>query len=97
MANLRTAWAEVGDLRALVERTHFEGAAGAGGGFFKDQGDVFPDQGLFFASGFFGGLQLDGEIDQVLDLRRGVVQQFQEVVVFQVNGHGEILFKICAV
>jgi hypothetical protein len=88
MADLRAAWAEIGHLRALVERAHFEGAAGAGGGFFKDQGDVFPDQGLLFASGFFGGLQLDGEVDQVLDLRRGVVQQFQEVAVFQVDGHG---------
>ena len=88
MANLRAAWAEIGDLRALVERAHFEGAAGAGGGFFKDQGDVFPDQGLLLAPGFFGGLELDGEVDQVLDLRRGVVQQFEEVAVFQVDGHG---------
>ena len=88
MANLRAAWAEVGDLRALVERAHLKGAAGAGGGFFKNQGDVFPDQGLLLTSGFFGGLQLDGEVDQVLDLRRGVVQQFEEVAVFQVDGHG---------
>ena len=87
MADLRAAWAEVGDLRTLVERAHFEGAAGAGGGFFKDQSDVFPDQGLLFTSGFFGGLQLDGEVDQVLDLRRGVVQQYQESAVFQIDGH----------
>ena len=87
MADLRSAWAEVGHLRTLVKRAHFEGAAGAGGGFFKDQGDVFADQGLLFASGFFGRFQLDGEVDQVLDLRRGVVQQFQEVAVFQVDGH----------
>jgi hypothetical protein len=89
MADLRAAWTEVRHLRALVKRAHFKGAAGAGGGFFKDQGDVFPDQRLLFASGFFGGLQFDGKVDQVLDLRRGVVQQFEEVAVFQVNGPGE--------
>ncbi|MFQ8718605.1 MAG: hypothetical protein ACLR9W_13215 [Enterobacter hormaechei] len=55
--------------------THFEGAAGAGGGF-SDQGDVFPDQGFVR---LFGGLQLDGEIDQVLDLRRGVVSSFRKL------------------
>jgi hypothetical protein len=61
MADLRAAWTEVRHLRALVKRAHFKGAAGAGGGFFKDQGDVFPDQRLLFASGFFGGLQFDGK------------------------------------
>ncbi|MNR64026.1 hypothetical protein D3C85_1865290 [compost metagenome] len=48
---------------------------------------------MFFAPGFFGCFQVDGEIDQVLDFCRGVVQQFEEVAVFQVDGHVVILFK----
>ncbi|MNT63079.1 hypothetical protein D3C72_2008600 [compost metagenome] len=43
VANLRSAWAEVGDLRTLVKGAHFKGAARAGRGFFEDQGDVFAD------------------------------------------------------
>ena len=87
MADLRSAWAEVGHLRPLVERSHFESTAGTGGGFFKNQGNVFANQGLFFSSGFFGRFQFDREIDQVLDLCRGVVQQFKEVAFFQIDGH----------
>jgi hypothetical protein len=88
MANLRAAWAEIGHLRP-GRTPHFKGAAGAGGGFFKNQGDVFPDQGLLFAPGFFGGFQLNGEVDQVLDLRRGVVQQFEEIAVFRLMVMGK--------
>jgi hypothetical protein len=59
MADLRAAWAEVGHLRTLVERAHFEGAAGAGGGFSKIRA-MFSRPGFAFTSGFFGGLSLDG-------------------------------------
>ncbi|CNU19194.1 Uncharacterised protein [Salmonella enterica subsp. enterica serovar Bovismorbificans] len=83
MADLRAAWAEINHLRALVERGDFKRASGAGRGFFKNQRDVFADQCLLFASGFFCGFQLNSQIDEVLDFRRGVVKQLQKVTIFQ--------------
>ena len=83
MADLRSAWAEVGHLRPLVERSHFESTAGTGGGFFKNQGNVFANQGLFFSSGFFGRFQFDREIDQVLDLCRCVVSSLRKLRFFK--------------
>src|SRR5664279_5999141 len=43
-ADVRALRAEVGDVRALVERGHFEGAAGAGGGLLEDERDVLAGQ-----------------------------------------------------
>ncbi len=74
MANLRAARPDIRHLRALIERADFKRAAGTGGGFFKNQRDVFAHQRFLLAPGFFIGFQLHGEIDEVLDLRRGIVE-----------------------
>ncbi len=89
MANLRAAWAEIGDLRALGRTRPLRRRSGCGWRFFQRSGRCFSRPRVCFSRpAFFGGLELDGEVNQVLDLRRGVVQQFQEVAVFKVNGHG---------
>ena len=79
VADLAAARFEVGYARALVACGHFKGAAGAGGGFFKDQRDVFAAQALGFAAGFFGGFQFGGQIEQGVDLVGGEIGEFEQV------------------
>ncbi len=71
MADLGTAWAEIGDLRPLIKSRDFESTASARGGFFKNQRDVFTRQGFLLATRFFSGFEFNSEIDEVLDLVRG--------------------------
>ena len=89
VADLAAARFEVGNARALVARGHFEGAAGAGGGFFENQGDVFAAQARFFASGFFVGLQFGGQVEQGTDFFGSVVGEFEEMLL--PHGHCRLL------
>ncbi len=41
LANLRSAWSEVGNFCSLVVCSGFKSTAGAGGSFFKNQGNIF--------------------------------------------------------
>ena len=79
VADLAAARLEIGYLGALVVGGDFKGAAGAGGGFFKDQRDVFAAQALGFAAGFFGGFQFGGQIEQGVDLVGGEIGKFEQV------------------
>jgi hypothetical protein len=62
VTDLGTAWAEVGDLSALVEGRHFKRTTGTGGGLLEDQGDVFAGQVLALIATVFGFLQVDGQV-----------------------------------
>lgn len=60
-------------------------AAGAGGGLLKDQGNVLAVEFIMRDSGLFLGLEVRGQIKQLLDLRRGVIQKLQKAAVFQAH------------
>ena len=51
-------------MRALIVGRHLERAAGAGGGLFEDQDDLFLLELLFLGPIPFRGLQLGGEIEE---------------------------------
>ena len=82
-ADLAARRVKVGDLHAQIVSGNLKAAAGAGGGLFKDQGDVLACQLLIVAdAGLFPGLQVSGQIEQLLDLGRGVVQKLQKTAIF---------------
>lgn len=69
--------AQVGGKGSLVPGCHFEGAAGAGGIFFKNEGKILAFQGFDFFSGFLVLFQLFGKIQ--------IIGKFFRCIV----GHGE--------
>ena len=92
-ADLAARRVKVGDLHAQIVSGDLKAAAGAGGGLFKDQGDVLAGQLLIVAdAGLFPGLQVSGQIEQLLDLGRGVVQKLQKAAIFQTHC---ILSSLC--
>ncbi len=81
MADLRAAWAEISHLRAPVERGDFKRASGASRGFSKISAMFLPIS-VCFSHPAFCGFQLNSQIDEVLDFRRGVVKQLQKLRFF---------------
>ena len=75
LADLAARGVQVGHFHAQIVSGDLKAAAGAGGGLFKDQGDVLARQLVVVAdAGLFLGLEVGGEVQQLLDLGRGVVQ-----------------------
>ncbi|MNN07476.1 hypothetical protein D3C81_1203020 [compost metagenome] len=87
VADLRGVRVDVGDIGALVIGGHFEGAAGAGRGFFEDQRDVVAFQVLLLGAGVLGALEVAGQVQQVAQLAGGVVFQAEQVAVVNVERH----------
>ena len=93
LADLAAGRVKVGHFHAQIVGSDLEAATGAGGGLFKDQGDVLACQLLIVAdAGLFPGLQVSGQIEQLLDLGRGVVQKLQKTAIFQTHC---ILSSLC--
>ncbi len=86
-ADLRAGRAEIRDVGTLVIGGYFEGAAGAGRGFLEDQGDVLALETRLFGAGVFGALQVAGQVEEILDLFRGEVEEFEETPVSEVVSH----------
>ena len=63
-----------------VRRRHLEGAAGAGGGLFKNEGHGLPLTGAVGDPGLFLFLQLRRQIQQGPDLAGGEVQQLEKAL-----------------
>ena len=80
-ADLAARGPQIGDVGALVVGRHLEGAARAGGRLFEDEGDVAALEVLHFPAGFFIGLELSGQIQQILNFCGRKVQQFEEASV----------------
>ena len=73
-ADLAARRVEVGDFHAQIVGGDLKAAAGAGGGLLEDKGDVLAAQGIVADAGLLLCLQVGGEVQQLLDLGRGVVQ-----------------------
>ncbi|MNO80738.1 hypothetical protein D3C76_719530 [compost metagenome] len=87
VADLRGVRVDVGDIGALVIGGHFEGAAGAGRGFFEDQGDVVAFEVLLLGAGVLGAFQVARQVEQVPQFARGVVFQAQQITVVNIERH----------
>ena len=84
-ADLATGGAQVGAAHTQVLGGHLKGAAGAGGGLFKDEGHVLALQVPVGDARLFLGLQVGGGVQEPLDLRGGEVQELEKMgVVFHV-------------
>ena len=91
VAHLGTAGVQVGDVGALVVGADLEGAAGAGGGLFEDEGDVLAPHPLDLVAGVLGALEVTGQVEQELQFLLGEVVFLQEVTAEEVHGHERTL------
>ncbi|MNN35709.1 hypothetical protein D3C81_1495680 [compost metagenome] len=89
VADLRRVGIDIGYVGPLVISGHFEGAAGAGRGFFEDQGDIVAFQVLLLGTGVLGTLEVAGQVQQVLQLASAVVFEAEQVAVMDVERHGD--------
>ncbi len=76
VTDLAAGGLEIGNACALVHRGHFKSAAGAGGSFLENQGDVFAFELRHFCAGFFGRFQFGRRIEQIVDFGGGEIEQF---------------------
>ena len=82
LADLRALGVEVGAAHAQVGGGDLEGAAGAGGGLFKNQSDVFAHQELMRDAALFLRLEHGGNVEKMFDFRRRKVQQLEKMLLF---------------
>ena len=91
LADLAARWVQIGRAHAKVVRGDLERAAGAGGGFLKDQRHILAAQRVVRNARPFLGLQLGCQIQQITDFRGGKVQQRQKIMPYEV--HSKAPFK----
>ena len=84
LADLGALGVQIGAAHAQVRGRDLEGAAGAGGGFFKDQGDVFSGEHPVGDAALFLRLQRGGDVQEVGDLCRREVQQLEKVLLIHI-------------
>jgi hypothetical protein len=66
---------------SLVVRGHLKRAARTGTGLFKNEGNVLAFEALDLGSGLLGFFELCGQVQEILDLLRGKIQQFEKMAV----------------
>ena len=72
--DLAAGGVQIGHFHAQIVGGHLKATAGAGGGLFKDQSNIFAPQLVMTDTGLLFGLQVSGQLQQLPDLGRGVVQ-----------------------
>ena len=77
---------KIGAVAALIVDGGLEGAAGAGGGLFENEGDVLALEELGFAAGLAQSLEAGGEVEQAGQLFTGEVGDLEEVAVLEIHG-----------
>ena len=66
---------------------HFKGAACPGAGLLKNQRDILSLKHLVGNAFFLLVLEIRGEVEEILDLLRAEIQQFQKVSSFKIHSH----------
>ena len=85
LADLAARGVQIGRAHTKVVRGDLERAAGAGGGFLKDQRHILAAQRVVRNARPFLGLQLGCQIQQLTDFRGGKVQQRQKIMPYEVH------------
>ena len=93
VADLRGLGLQEGGGRPLVGCGHLERGPGAGGGFLKDQRDVAAREATLLGPCSLGSLEFGGQVEQVSDLLRTLLDQAQQAAAPQVNCH--LVFLPC--
>ena len=92
-AHLAAAGIQIGDPQAKVHAGHLEGAAGSGGGFLKEQNDVLSLQIAVRDTVTLHIFELLGQVQQIPDLLRCVVQQLQKMSATNIYAHNAFSFS----
>ena len=87
VAHLGAGGIKVGDAHAEVVGADLEGATRARGGLLEEKGDVLALEVTVRDAGALHVLEVDGEVEQVVDLLGGEVEELQEVTTTKVNAH----------
>ena len=88
LAHLRALGVEVGDAHAEVHGADLEGAAGARRGLLEEQDDVLSLEVAVRLARALLCLEVGREIDEVLDLLGGEVEELEEVAARDIYSHG---------
>ena len=82
LSDLRARRIEICHTHAQIVAGHFKGASGARARLLKDQSDIFPPERVHRLAGFFLRFQLGSQIDEIGDLFRCKIFDFQKVFPF---------------
>ena len=93
LAHLRRTRIEVGDAHAQIHAADLEGAAGTSGGLLEKQNDVLALEIAVRNASALHVLEVLGELEQVLDLLGGEVEELEEATAGEVNTHGSFPFE----
>lgn len=88
VADLRGRGIKEGRAGALVVSSNLKGAARAGGGLFEDERNVLADKSARFRPHALGLLEVDGEINEIVDLSRRVVNETEKAAAAKIHRHG---------
>ena len=87
LAHLGAARIKVGHAHAEVHGADLEGAAGARGGLLEQENDVLALEVAVRGAGALQVLEVLGELQQVLDLLGGEVEQAEERTTAEIDRH----------
>ena len=87
VADLRAAWIEIGDMRALVMGGDLERAAGTRRRLFEDQADVLVLQRLLLGAGVLRTLEIARQVEQIEHLALGEVRNLEVAATLEIESH----------
>ena len=87
LADLAARGVQVGGTHAQIMGGDLKGAAGAGGGLFKNQRHIFATQYIVRDARLLFGFQLGGQVQQPANLLRRIVQQRQKITSLQIHNN----------
>ena len=80
-------------MHAEVVRCNLKAATGTGAGLFKDQGDVLALVQTVGDARLFLGLEVGRKIEQIADLLRREIEQFQKVSSLKIHENSPLLLQ----
>ena len=94
LPHLGRARIEVGHPHPQIPAGHLERAAGPRRGLLEQQDDVLALEIAVRGPGQLEALELRRQVDEVPDLIRGVVKEFEEVAAREADGHGRTFLAV---
>ena len=95
LAHLGRTGIQEGDAHAQIASADFESAAGSGGGLLEQQNDLLVAQPLVLNAVVLHSLELGRQVEQIVDLVGGEIQQGQEASSSNVQSHVFFLLLFC--
>ena len=83
LTHLGTGGSQVHRMHTQISRRYFKSAAGTGAVFLKQKSNALALAEAMRDAGLFLRLKIGGKIQKTRNLRRGKIQQLQEMLTFQ--------------